>query len=151
MPTQADNSLVRVQSIKVYDDEGHQKFEANGRNGERFGGTGGKYATPRVQNYGMTAHPPEGSLGITGNLGGNPTNAMITNMEHPDHRPNNLEEGEVKVYDMWDHYMYLKEDEWYTKVGPCEIWYKDEGGAIKIKVGGAIIDMSEGGTIHLNP
>ena len=63
MATQPDNAIARVQSVTVYDDGEQQKFEAQGRRGERYGGTGGAYATPRVQSYGFTSHPPEGQPG----------------------------------------------------------------------------------------
>lgn len=139
-----------MQSIKVYDDKEQQRLEAHGRSGERYGGTGGTYATPRIQDYGMTSHPPEGSQGVTVS-DGNPDKAMIHGMEHPKYRPKNLEEGEVKVYDRWSHFQYLQEQQWYWKVGPCEMWFK-ESGEIKLKVGGAIILMqSDGGVVHLNP
>ena len=61
-----------------------------------------------------------------------------------------MAEGELKLYDKWGHYLHGKEAEWYTKVGPCEIWYKVSG-EIRLKVGSAIIEMKSGGTVHLNP
>jgi phage gp45-like len=121
MATQADNMITRVQSIKCYDDKDQQCFEADGRKYERFGGTSGKYAVPRIQGYGFTSHPPKGSQGITTTLGGNPENTMLIGMEHPEHRPKNLAEGEFKQYEMWGGYDYGKQDKWVRKVGTATI------------------------------
>ena len=103
MPTQADNTIIRVQTEKVHDDQPQQMIEALGRAHERFGGTKG---VPRIQEYGYTSHPPKGSQGVTTVLGGNPDNTMLVGLEHPEYRPKNLEEGEFKKYDMWGHFLY---------------------------------------------
>lgn len=134
MATQMDNMITRVQSIKVYDDKEQQRFEAWGRNKERLGGTSGKYGVPRVQDYGFTNHPPQGSQGVTMALGGNPDNAMLIGMEHPEHRPKNLAEGEFKQYEMWGGYEHGKQDRWIKKVGDA-----------------VTLHIREGGIIHLNP
>lgn len=134
MATQMDNMITRVQSIKCYDDKEQQQFEAWGRKHERFGGTTGKNAVPRVQGYGFTSHPPTGSQGVTVTLGGNPDNTMLIGMEHPQHRPKNLAEGEFKVYDKWEAYQHGKQDRWIHKVGNA-----------------ITLHIRDGGHIHLNP
>ena len=121
MPGPTDNMIVRVQSIKVYDDQEQQRFEADGRHGERFGGTSGKNAVPRVQGYGMTSYPPKGSQGVTLNLNGNPENAMLIGMEHPKYRPKNLKEGEFKLYEKWGGYDHAQDKVWLRKVGSATI------------------------------
>jgi len=137
MPTQSDNNLTRIQSEKVWDDKPIQRLEALGRHGERLGGTGGEFATPRVQNYGFTNHPPKGSIGVTNTLGGNPTNAMITNMEHPDFRPKNLEEGEFKLYEKWGGYDHARQDRWIRKVGNATIECIRSGNIVHLNRSGA--------------
>lgn len=149
MATQPDNTNLRTQQIKVHDDQEQQRVEAHGRFGERYG-LGAQDAIPRIQDYGLTSHPPNGSQGMITNLDGNPDKAMVHGMEHPKHRPKNLAEGEVKIYEMWEGFQHLTEDEWHWKVGPCEMWFK-RSGDIRIKVGSAIIDMDQGGTVHINP
>jgi len=112
MATQVDNMLVRVQSIKTYDDKEQQQLEAWGRHNERYGGTTGKNAVPRVQHYSLTNHPPNGSQGVTLNLNGNPDNSMMIGMEHPQYRPKNLAEGEFKLYEMWGGYLWGRPGVW---------------------------------------
>ena len=98
-------------AIKTHDDKEQQRLEAWGRHNERYGGTTGKHAVPRVQSYGFTNHAPKGSQGVTLNLGGNPDNAMMIGMEHPKYRPKNLEEGEFKLYEKWGGYDHAQENE----------------------------------------
>ena len=150
MATQADNMIIRAQAIKTWDDKQQQGLEVYGRHNERFGGVTGENAIPRIQYYPITSHVPNGSQGLVLCLGGNPDVAVVVGMEPPDIRPTDLEEGEFKLYDKWDHYLHGKEDEWYVKVGPCEAWLK-ESGQIRFKCGSAVIEMSEGGVVHLNP
>ena len=132
MATQMDNMIVRVQSIKTHDDKEQQQLEAWGRQGERLGGNTGKNAVPRVQDYGYTNHAPNGSQGVTLNLGGNPDNAMLIGMEHPKFRPKNLEEGEFKLYEKWGGYDHAQQPVWIRKVG------------------GATIECFRDGKVHLN-
>ena len=134
MPTQADNMLVRVQSEKVLDDQPQQMVQAQGRYNERYGGTKG---VPRIQSYGFSSHPPAGSQGVTTTLGGNPDNAMVVGMEHPEHRPKDLGEGEFKQYEKWGGYQHAKEDKWVTKVGSATIEHERGSGIVHINRPGA--------------
>jgi phage gp45-like len=134
MPTQADNTLVRTQFEKVYDDDEQQKVEMLGRQNERYGGSTGKHAVPRIQSYGFTSHPPKGSQAITTTLDGNPDKAMVSGGEHPQFRPKNLAEGELKLYEKWGGYLYGKEDRWIF----------NKGGAV-------ILMIDAGNIVHINP
>lgn len=139
MPTQADNTIIRAKVVKVHDGGEQQTIEAEGRHKERFGGSSGQGAIPHAQRYGHSENPPEGSIGHTVIPDGNPDKAMITSMEHPEHRPKDLQPGEGKFYDMWGHYLHKKEHEWHFKIGPVEVWLKDSG-EVYIKADTIILD-----------
>lgn len=96
MPTAGDNAIVRMKSTKVMDDGEFQKIQGSGRKNEVFGKD--SFGMMRVQNYGMTAHPPTGSVGHSAAMGGNPDSSMFGFMEHPKYRPKNLAEGDVMFY-----------------------------------------------------
>jgi phage gp45-like len=121
MATQMDNTIHRNQLAKTHDDKEQQRVEADGRAGERYGGTSGKFAVPRVQSYGFTNHAPVGSQGVNINLGGNNDAAMVIGMEHPKYRPKDLKEGEFKLYEMWGGFDHGTENVWKRKVGKATI------------------------------
>lgn len=53
----------------------------------------------RPQMHGISSHPPRGSEGMFLALGGRSDRLMALGFEHKDHRPKNLPEGGVAIYD----------------------------------------------------
>lgn len=52
----------------------------------------------RVQNYGLTSHPPRGSTAIAVAVGGNRNHLVAIAVDDEASRPRELEEGEVALY-----------------------------------------------------
>lgn len=52
----------------------------------------------RVQNYGLSAHPPQNSQVIFVSMGGNRDHPVVVACEDPSSRPKNLKQGEVCIY-----------------------------------------------------
>ena len=63
MATQMDNMMVRVAERQDVGRQGAAAAGGRGRHNERYGGTTGKNAVPRVQGYGFTSHAPKGVTG----------------------------------------------------------------------------------------
>ena len=127
MPTAADNTHVRTKLTKTIDSGKVQRVQATGRKGEQYGGTNPANGTPVHQDYGRTAHRPEGSVMLTVTPDGNPDKAIVLGGEHPDYRQKDLAKGEIKDYDMWGHFMHMKEDGWHWKIGGCEVIFGHNG------------------------
>lgn len=126
-----DNQIVRVRLVETDDGDRRQAVRAEGRAREMFGGQ--KRKIPRNQEYGFSTHAPKGSVGTVIVIGGHPDQAMVANLEHPDHRPTDLEEGEVKIYSKFGQVIHLKAN-----------------GDIAISAPGDIT-IASGGTVHINP
>lgn len=123
MPNSKDNVVVRTRLDETDDSGKQQMMTFRGRRKEKMGG---KQKVMRLQSYGVSEHPPKGSQGVTTIPGGSPSLAMVMGMEHPDHRPKNLAEGEGKIYDMWGGNLYKQEDKWtITKGGSSIVMYDD--------------------------
>lgn len=114
-----DNTLLRVQLEKTDDSGKQQKMQHAGRKGEKVGGK--KHGAVRLQSYGVSEHPPAGSQGMAVALNGNMDQPLILGVEHPDHRPTGLAEGEGKIYDMWGNYLFKQQNKWTWKVGDSKI------------------------------
>ena len=64
----------------------------------------------RVQNFGFTSNPPEGSESLVACIGGNRDHTVVIASDSSEHRKKNLKPGETAVYDKNGNYIYLKED-----------------------------------------
>lgn len=127
MPTQADNTHVRTRLTKTNDKGKQQLVKATGRHNEAFGGTKEENGVPVLQDYGRSAHRPPGTLMHTVTLDGNPDKAMMGGGEHPDYRPTDLGEGEIKDYDKWGHFGHWKSDGLHFKIGGSDIVFGHDG------------------------
>lgn len=128
--SQPNNTLVRFR-VEQSDDSGKQQLlTGKGRKRELFGSTSHKIV--HTARFGYSSRPPRGSQGLAVALNGNPDQTFVVHVEHPDHRPTDLEEGESKVYDANGQFVHLKAD-----------------GTVVISGGGATITMA-GGVIILD-
>lgn len=64
----------------------------------------------RVQNYGLSSHPPNGSEVVLLNMNGNRDQAIAVTVDHSESRKKNLKEGEVSLYSKEGHFILLKND-----------------------------------------
>jgi phage gp45-like len=147
-----DNTLVRTKLTKTDDSGKQQTLQLTGRKKEVLGGQ--KKGIVRVQHYGFTNHAPKGSLGITLIMNGNPDQTLVIGIEHPDHRPTNLKEGEAEMYDDQGQYILIARDRIYVKT-PKDVMVEAGGkvdivatGNIKLKSDKDII-LEPGGVIKL--
>jgi phage gp45-like len=53
----------------------------------------------RPQPFGFSSHPPKGSTGVVGSLGGERNRSVFLGGEHDDHRPTKTESGQSVLYD----------------------------------------------------
>ena len=88
-----------------------------------------KTEAEHLQEFGMASKPPKGAYGLMGFLGGNRNNPSIILFEHPDHKPDDLADGETCIYNAHDMQIYLRED------GEVKI---EGGGFTKLVVDGDI-------------
>lgn len=65
----------------------------------------------RPQPFGFSSHPPKGSTGVVGSLGGERNRSVFLGGEHDDHRPTKLKEGQVKYYDQVGNTIGLLKDD----------------------------------------
>lgn len=129
--SQPNNTLVRFR-VEQSDDTGKQQLlTGKGRKRELFGSTSHKLV--HTARFGYSSRPPRGSQGIAVALNGNPDQTFVVHVEHPDHRPTDLEDGETKVYGSAGNFAYLKAD-----------------GSIVLKCSGAASITLSGGDIILN-
>lgn len=104
--SQPNNALIRFR-LDETDDTGRQQLvKGKGRKRETLGGS--KHKLVHAARYGYSSHAPKGSQGLATALNGNPDQMFVIHVEHPDHRPQNLAEGEVKIYDKNGQYVHLK-------------------------------------------
>jgi len=82
----------RGELIEVNDKGEMQMVSAHGHFGERF------VDIHRVQDFGLSATPPAGAHGLLHAVGGRRDQMVVIGMEHPEHRPRNLEPGETVIY-----------------------------------------------------
>ncbi len=64
----------------------------------------------RVQNFGLSSHPPRGSLPIMVAVSGSRDHLVAVAVDNEAHRPKGLSEGEVKLYSAHNSFFYLNED-----------------------------------------
>lgn len=62
----------------------------------------------RLQDYGLTSHPPKNSEALVCFLGGNRSMGFLLKVDSPEDRKKNLSEGEVALYSKFDSYLHLK-------------------------------------------
>ena len=84
-------------------------------------------ASDRVQQYGISSHPPAGSHVLVVNVGGQRDHPIIIGADDPTTRPTGLAEGEVMLWSAHGQRTHFKQD------------------------GGAEITTAEGHTIRLLP
>lgn len=122
-----DNGAFRIKLSKTDDGGKQQTLQTTGRHKETIGGA--KHGAPRLQNYGFSAHAPSGSMGWSAHPNGSPELAVITGIEHPDHRPTGLAEGEWKMYTRWGdpkHNLHAQEKKWTLTIGDQKITVDEE-------------------------
>lgn len=88
-----EGSLRRVSSVEIDDSGTQQRVRATGLAGEEFDNV------VRAQSFGVSSSPPRGSEGVLLEQGGRSDRAHILGLEHPDHRPRNVELGGTVLYD----------------------------------------------------
>jgi phage baseplate assembly protein V len=87
------------------DDSGTQQLvRAKGLADEEF-----RHAL-RINPHGFTSHAPAGSEGAVLTGGGRRDRPLILGLEHKDHRPSGLAEGESVLYDAKGQVVFLKRD-----------------------------------------
>lgn len=64
----------------------------------------------RLENYGLTAHPPAGSEGVMLSVGGSRDHPVVIASEHREHRPEGIAEGETALYSMFKQIIHLDKD-----------------------------------------
>ena len=64
----------------------------------------------RLQNYGMSSNPPEGSKGVMASICGNREDSVIIAMDNQEFRIKNLAPGESVLYDNLGQLIHLKKD-----------------------------------------
>ena len=104
----SDNQLFRVEVEKTKDGGKAQTANLLGRDGEKLGGEQGVL---RIQAHGISSHAPKGSHGVVLVIGGNSDQALLLGLEHPDHRPTELAEGDTKIYDAFGQSFHFKNGE----------------------------------------
>lgn len=104
----SDNQLFRVEVEQTRDDGKAQTANLLGRDGEKLGGQQG---VMRIQAHGLSGHAPKGSHGLVLVIGGNSDQALLMGLEHPDHRPTGLGEGDTKIYDAHGQSFHFKNGE----------------------------------------
>lgn len=110
----------RVKVVKVDDTGPIQKVTVQGLADEEF------ELSARGQRFGMTGNPPVGSVGYLHIPNGDMDAAYMTDLEHPDMRPNNRESGEA-------------------------IAYAKQGQRVELDKDGNILVKSPNGIVHINP
>lgn len=85
-----------------YDTEGLQRLKTSVLSSETFD------KVERVQNYGFTARPLDGSEAAVICQGGNREHALVLGVDDKRYRKKNLEKGEVAVYTDEESYLHLK-------------------------------------------
>lgn len=130
-----DNTHIRVKVTKTDDSQKQQRVQVEGRYEEKYGDD--QQPVHRVQSYGFSAHAPAGSIGYVIIVDSNNDKPLVIALEHPDHRPKNLAEGESKMYDDQDQIIYIKRDQILIK-SPKKIVI-DSGEEVHIKAATDII------------
>jgi phage gp45-like len=82
----------RGQLIELDDSGEIQLVKAHGLYGEKMSDV------HRVQGFGLSSTPPEGSHGLLQAVGGRRDQVVVMGMEHPDHRPRDISPGETILY-----------------------------------------------------
>ena len=100
----------------------------------------------RMQDYGMSSHPPKGAEAILVALGGQRQHSVVIAAEDRRHRVTGLQEGEVCLYTMEDdddgaHRMTLKQG----RILDIEV---DE---LRITTGASSVVMNNAGTTWTTP
>lgn len=86
-------ALVRARLVGLDDGQGLQTMTATGHKDTRFG------EVLRLQPFGFTSTPPDGSVGVVLQQSGASERAYALGFEHPDHRPRDLAAGGTRLYD----------------------------------------------------
>ena len=96
--------LDRVE-VRETDDSGTQQLvRALGLAEEEF------RRTLRASPHGFSSHAPAGSEGLVLSGGGRRDRAVILGLEHKDHRPRGLAQGEAILYDDQGQVVFVKRD-----------------------------------------
>jgi phage gp45-like len=148
-----DNMIVRGQIEDTRDGGPQQTVKASGRAGETYGGQ--SQFILRIQAHGFAGHAPPGSQGVLLIMGGNPDMAMLSGGEHPDHRPQDLEQGASRQYDTNGNFHAMDstgqklhtESDLSIEVAGNET--RSVKGNITAEVGGDYT-LNANGTLHLN-
>lgn len=69
-----------------------------------------KGAVERVQNFGVSSHPPDGSQAIVIHMGGNRDHPVIIAADDPRCRHNDIAPGEVVVYNAFGDHVLIKKN-----------------------------------------
>src|SRR5215471_6097021 len=92
------NMIVRGEISDTRDSGPQQTVQVTGRKGEVYGGP--RQFILRLQAHGFAGHAPPGSQGLLLIMNGCNDMAMLTGGEHPDYRPQDLEQGASRQYDV---------------------------------------------------
>ena len=87
-----NNGAVRVLLNKVDDSSTEQYTSAAGFEDETWA------KVMRIQPHGFSSHPVKDSHALGVAIGGRRDMLLLLGGEHPDHRPKNLDPGDVKLY-----------------------------------------------------
>ncbi len=86
--------ITRFEIKTAVEKNGQQVVSGKGLAGEQF------EDIVRVEPHGFASSPPPGSIGkVLSMLNGQRRQSLIIGVEHPDHRPANLEGGMAALYD----------------------------------------------------
>jgi phage baseplate assembly protein V len=78
---------------RVEEKDGQQFLSGRGLYGD------GMTKVRRLEPHGFASKPPKGSQGVFVPLNGNPDEAVLLGVDHPDHRPRDLPDGGSVQYD----------------------------------------------------
>lgn len=95
-PMQRMRLLISRGEAQRFDDTGgHQVLQVDGLPGET------KDGVERVQNFGLTSHPPTGATPIMVAVGGSREHLVAVAVDHEQTRPRGLAEGETMLYNAY--------------------------------------------------
>ena len=101
--------VTRGRVTLVDDSQGLQVLQVTALAGERLS------RVQRVQNFGLSSHPPKGSTAVVLTVGGSRSHSIVIAVEDPQSRPENLEAGESMVYDQAGNFVHIKANEIHVK------------------------------------
>ena len=148
---------IALGEIYEVDDSGKQQTVSHyGFKGEDHSGV------YRPQPFGLSSRPPKGSTGIVVSLGGERSRSVFLGGEHDDHRPQDLNEGELKLYDAEGNLIFLSrkngtkiktikgdtvietDDGKFTMSSSGDKTLESKNGKVTMKAGGDVVIESAG-------